>query len=93
MLNKLGLKIIKIPSGEINNFPYLRHIGRFKKKIILSTGMSVLQEIKDALKILISAGTPKKNITVLHCNTDYPTPLKDVNLNAMITIKKELGEK
>ena len=67
LLNKLGLKIIKIPSGEINNFPYLRHIGRFKKKIILSTGMSVLQEIKDALKILISAGTPKKNITVLHC--------------------------
>ena len=53
--------------------------------------MSVLQEIKDALKILISAGTPKKNITVLHCNTDYPTPLKDVNLNAMITLKKELG--
>ena len=91
LLNKLGLKIIKIPSGEINNFPYLRHIGRFKKKIILSTGMSVLQEIKDALKILISAGTPKKNITVLHCNTDYPTPLKDVNLNAMITLKKELG--
>ena len=91
LLNKLGLKIIKIPSGEINNFPYLRHIGRFKKKIILSTGMSVLQEIKDALKILISAGTPKKNITVLHCNTDYPPPLKDVNLNAMITIKKELG--
>ena len=93
LLNKLKLKIIKIPSGEIDNFPYLKHIGKFKKKIILSTGMSHLEEIKKAIKILTQAGTPKKNITVLHCNTDYPSSLKDINLKAMMTIKKKLGVK
>ena len=93
LLNKLKLKVIKIPSGEIDNFPYLKHIGKFKKKIILSTGMSHLFEIEKALKILTQAGTPKKNITVLHCNTEYPTPLEDINLKAMTTIKKKLGVK
>ncbi len=87
LLNDLGLKIIKIPSGEITNLPYLRKVGGLKKKLILSTGMADLQEIGDALKILTGAGTPKENITVLHCNTEYPTPMEDVNLRAMLTIR------
>lgn len=87
ILNELGLEIFKIPSGEITNLPYLRKIGSLKKKIILSTGMADLQEIKDALGVLIKGGTKKENITVLHCNTEYPTPMEDVNLNAMLTIR------
>jgi len=86
MLNKLNLPIFKIPSGEITNLPYLRHIGGLKKKIILSTGMSDIGEVEDALDILIQAGTSKENITVLHANTMYPTPMEDVNLRAMLTI-------
>jgi N,N'-diacetyllegionaminate synthase len=86
-LNEIGLEIFKIPSGEIDNLPYLRKIGSFGKKIILSTGMSNLKEIEDALNILVNTGTRKENITVLHCNTEYPTPFKDVNLLAMLTIK------
>ena len=93
LLKKLKLKVIKIPSGEINNLPYLKYIGKFKKKIILSTGMSYLSEVQDAIKILVNSGTPKKNITVLHCNTEYPSPLKDINLKAMNTIKEKLGVK
>ena len=89
LLNKLGLKIFKIPSGEITNLPYLRHIGSLVKQVILSTGMSTLQEVYDALAILVDAGTKKENITVLHANTMYPTPMEDVNLNAMLTIQKE----
>jgi N,N'-diacetyllegionaminate synthase len=87
LLNNLGLEIFKIPSGEITNLPYLRKIARLNKKIILSTGMATLDEVGDALNILISSGTAKENITVLHANTQYPTPMNDVNLNAMITIK------
>ena len=86
MLNDLKLPIFKIPSGEITNLPYLRHIGSLKKEVILSTGMADIGEIEDALDILIKAGTKKENITVLHANTMYPTPMKDVNLKAMITI-------
>ena len=86
LLNDLGLSIFKIPSGEITNLPYLRHIGSLNKNVILSTGMSNLEEIDEALKILISSGTKKENITVLHANTMYPTPMEDVNLNAMKTI-------
>ena len=86
LLNNLGLEIFKIPSGEITNLPYLRHIGKLNKKVILSTGMADIGEIEDALDILIGAGTKKKNITVLHANTMYPTPMKDVNLKAMVTI-------
>jgi len=86
MLNDLGLHIFKVPSGEITNLPYLRHIGSLKKEVILSTGMADIGEIEDALDILISAGTDKNNITVLHANTMYPTPMKDVNLKAMTTI-------
>ena len=89
LLSDLGLDIFKIPSGEITNLPYLRHIGSLGKKVVLSTGMSNLKEVGDALNILINAGTSKDNITVLHANTMYPTPMEDVNLNAMLTIQKE----
>ncbi|MDC0239201.1 N-acetylneuraminate synthase [Candidatus Thioglobus sp.] len=89
LLNKLGLKILKIPSGEITNLPYLRHIGSLGKKVILSTGMSTLDEVGEALSILIRAGTNKEDITVLHANTMYPTSMSDVNLRAMLAIQKE----
>ena len=86
LLNKLGLEIFKIPSGEITNLPYLRKIGSLKKKTILSTGMADLGEIEDALDVLIGTGTARKDITILHCNTEYPTPYEDVNLKAMQNI-------
>jgi len=86
MLDDLKLPIFKIPSGEITNLPYLRHIGSLKKEIILSSGMADIGEIEDALDIVIQAGTLKENITVLHANTMYPTPMTDVNLKAMVTI-------
>ncbi len=86
LLNDLKLSIFKIPSGEITNLPYLRKIGNLNKEIILSTGMANMSEIKDALNVLIKAGTLKENITILHANTMYPTPMCDVNLNAMVTI-------
>lgn len=90
-LKKLGLQIYKIPSGEITNYPLLKLIGSFKKKIILSTGMSTLKDIEAALYVITRAGTSKKNITVLHCNSAYPTYAKDVNLNAMLTIKNKFN--
>ena len=90
MLHSLGQDIFKIPSGEITNLPYLRHIGSFGKKIILSTGMSNLQEVSDALRVLEVSGTPKSQITVLHCASAYPAPVSEVNLLAMQTIKENL---
>lgn len=93
VLDNLGLGIFKIPSGEITNLPYLRKIGSLKKKVILSTGMADMDEIEKALGILVEAGTAKDNITVLHCNTEYPTPIEEVNLRAMVTIKEALGVK
>lgn len=87
-LNKLNLEYCKIPSGEITNLPYLRKIGSLKRKVILSTGMADIGEIEDALDILTGVGTRKEDITILHCNTEYPTPLEDVNLLAMLTIKE-----
>ena len=89
-LNSLNMKYFKIPSGEITNLPYLIKVAKLRKKIILSTGMSNMKEIGEALKILISNGTKKKNITVLQCNTEYPTPFRDVNLRAMLSIKKKI---
>lgn len=86
LLKDLGLGIFKIPSGEITNLPFLRDIGKLDKKVILSTGMADIAEIGDALDILIEMGTKKENITVLHANTMYPTPMEDVNLRAMTTI-------
>ncbi|MFZ4441681.1 MAG: N-acetylneuraminate synthase family protein, partial [Syntrophales bacterium] len=85
LLSRLGLEIFKIPSGEITNLPYLRKLGALKKRLILSTGMADLGEIEDALDVLTESGTPLENITVLHCNTEYPTPFEDVNLLAMLT--------
>lgn len=87
LLNRLGMQSFKIPSGEIINLPYLRRVGELRKKLIMSTGMADLGEIEDALLILMKAGTAPEHITALHCNTEYPTPFEDVNLNAMLTIK------
>lgn len=87
LLVSLGLDRFKIPSGEITNLPYLRHIGQYRKPVIISTGMSNLGEIEKALNVLEQAGTPHELITVLHCNTEYPTPMVDVNLRAMLTIR------
>ncbi|MBP1680114.1 MAG: hypothetical protein H6Q35_453 [Proteobacteria bacterium] len=86
LLHRLEMPIFKIPSGEITNLPYLRLIGSLKKEVVLSTGMANLDEIKDALDILIKEGTPKERITVLHATTEYPCPIEDVNLKAMQTI-------
>jgi N,N'-diacetyllegionaminate synthase len=91
LLVELGIDRFKIPSGEITNLPYLRHIGRLRKSVILSTGMATLPEIAAALAVLESAGTPRERITVLHCNTAYPTPMDDVNLRAMLTIRETCG--
>ncbi len=92
-LETLKMGLWKIPSGEITNLPYLKKIGSFNEEVIFSTGMSTLGDIENALKIIISAGTLKENITILHCNTEYPTPMKDVNLKAMLTIKNAFDVK
>ena len=89
-IKKLRIKVIKIPSGEINNVPYLREIGKMKVSIILSTGMSDLNEIKNAINILINSGTKKRNISVLHCNTEYPANTKKLNLNSIPFLKNKL---
>jgi N,N'-diacetyllegionaminate synthase len=88
LLARLGQEQFKIPSGEITNLPYLRHIGGIGKPLILSTGMATLSEIESALEILENAGAKRTNITVLHCNTEYPTPMQDVNLRAMLAIRQ-----
>lgn len=93
MLNDFGMPIFKIPSGEITNLPYLRHIGRLGKEIILSTGMADLGEIEDALDVLTQAGVSKESITVLHATTEYPCPIEEVNLCAMQTIQAAFGVK
>lgn len=93
ILVDLGLEHFKIPSGEITNLPYLRHIGKYGKPVILSTGMANLGEIEAALDVLETSGVQRKNITVLHCNTEYPTPMKDVNLKAMLAIRDTFGVK
>jgi len=91
LLNELKLETFKIPSGEITNIPYLRKIGSLNKQVIMSTGMADMKEVRDALDTLLIAGTNKEKITILHCNTEYPTVVEDVNLLAMLTLKKELG--
>lgn len=92
-LDRLGLKTFKIGSGELNNLPYLRKIGKLKKKIILSTGMAYLREVRFALGVLTRSGSKLKDITVLHCTSEYPVPINEVNLRAILTLKKELGVK
>lgn len=91
LLVELGLDRFKIPSGEITNLPYLRHVGRYGYPIILSTGMASLEEIGTALEVIEQAGTRRDRVTVLHCNTEYPTPMADVNLRAMISIREAFG--
>ena len=90
-LEELGQDYHKIPSGEITNLPYLRQIGRYGKHAILSTGMATLEEVEAALDAMESEGTQRSQITVLHCNTEYPTPMIDVNLRAMQTIANAFG--
>ncbi len=91
LLVGLGQDLFKIPSGEITNLPYLRRIGELRKSIILSTGMATLGEIESAIDVLKQAGTPRDNITVLHCTTEYPTPMTEVNLRAMLSIQQAFG--
>ena len=88
LLDGFGLEIFKIPSGEITNLPYLRQIGRLNKKIILSTGMANLGEVEAAINVLTQSGTDRENIALLHANTQYPTPMRDVNLKAILTMKE-----
>jgi N-acetylneuraminate synthase len=90
-LARLGITIAKVPSGEITNLPYLRKVAALFPEVILSTGMATIEEIKDAVKVLTDNGVNKDKITVLHCNTEYPTPMEDVNLRAMLHIQQEVG--
>ncbi len=90
-LHELNIDLWKIPSGEITNLPYLRKIGSYGKPVIISTGMAEMAEIEDAIKVIKSAGTNPNNITVLHCNTEYPTPMVDVNISAMNSISENFN--
>ena len=90
-INTLDPEYIKIPSGEITNIPYLRAVGGLKRKVILSTGMSTLKEINVAVDCLLESGLKKNNLIILHCNTEYPTPIEDVNLKAMVSIAEEFS--
>lgn len=94
-LNNTGQSIWKIPSGEITNLPYLQRIGKIQcegKKIILSSGMSTIEEIRTAVEILVDSGTKPEEIVLLHCNTEYPTPDQDVNISAICALKKAFPE-
>ncbi len=91
LLAELGLDRFKIPSGEITNLPYLKLIAAYQKPIILSTGMATMGEIEAAIGVLEAAGANRESITILHCNTEYPTPMGDVNLRAMCTIGQAFG--
>jgi N,N'-diacetyllegionaminate synthase len=91
MLVGLGMDRIKIPSGEITNLPYLRHIGGLGLPTILSTGMADLEEVRDALNVLLAYGSSKCDVTILHCTTDYPAAMGDVNLQAMVTMGDAFG--
>lgn len=92
-LHSLNIALWKIPSGEITNYPYLKKIASFHEDVILSTGMCELSDIEAALKVLVGGGVKKEQITVLHCNTEYPTPFRDVNLKAMLEIGERFGVK
>ena len=92
-LHNIGIRLAKIPSGEITNYPYLKKVALLYSEIVLSTGMSDMDDINKALAILLKFGVKKENITILHCNTEYPTPMSDVNLKAMLHIQTELDVK
>lgn len=87
LLCAMNIDFFKVPSGEITNLPYLKKIGGIGKPVVLSTGMSTLGDIEGALRVLEASGTDRKDVTVLHCNTEYPTPIDDVNLRAMTSIR------
>lgn len=91
LLARLGMPVYKIASGEITNLPHLRKIGSLGKRVILSTGMADLKEISAAIDILIKSGTKKRDIVLLHCTTEYPAPMVEVNLRAMLTMKEKFG--
>ncbi len=88
-LKEIDLDLVKIPSGEITNLPYLKKAAQLFKNVILSTGMCTMEDIAAALDVFLKEGISKDNITILHCNTEYPTPMNDVNLKAMLSIKEE----
>lgn len=90
-LKQIGLDLVKIPSGEITNLPYLRKAAQLFNKVILSTGMCTMEDIQAAINVFLTENISKENITILHCNTEYPTPMNDVNLKAMLSIQKEFG--
>ena len=92
-LHSLDMGLWKVPSGEITNYPYLRKIAQYREPVILSTGMCELSDIENALHVLLQFGVEKEQITVLHCNTEYPTPFRDVNLKAMLEIGERFGVK
>jgi N,N'-diacetyllegionaminate synthase len=91
LLVELGIEFFKVPSGELTNLPYLRHVGRHGKRVLLSTGMASLGEVEAAINALEQAGTPRSLITVLHCTTEYPAPMPDVNLRAMMSMGHAFG--
>jgi N,N'-diacetyllegionaminate synthase len=90
-LKEIGIELAKVPSGELTNLPYLRAMAQNFKEIIVSTGMASMEEVEAAVNVILECGVLKENITVLHCNTEYPTPMKDVNLLAMLDIQRKLG--
>lgn len=90
-LHSLGLGLWKIPSGEITNYPFIKKIALLHEPVIMSTGMCDEEDIRNAMEVLLKNGLTKEQITILHCNTQYPTPMKDVNLKAMLTIKQDFG--
>lgn len=90
-LKDIGLDIVKIPSGEITNYPYLKLAAQLFSRVIISTGMCTIADIAAAVEVFLEEGHTKENITILHCNTEYPTPMSDVNLRAMLHIQQEFG--
>lgn len=92
-LHSLKLGLWKIPSGEITNYPYLKKIAQYDKPVILSTGMCEMEDVRNAVEVLCKHGLKKEQITVLHCNTEYPTPMQDVNLKAMLQLRDKFGVK
>lgn len=92
-LKELGLSMVKIPSGEITNLPYLRKAAELFSEIIISTGMSTMNDIEQAVNVFLKAGHNQNNISIMHCNTEYPTEMKDVNLLAMNTIQLKFSTK
>ncbi len=89
LLFSLGIRLFKIPSGELTNLPYLEHVASFGCPVVLSTGMATIPEIKWAVDVLVNAGQSRESISILHCTTSYPTPIEQANLLAIQTLSKE----